>query len=135
MGALADPARPVRPATGFLLDEMLPARCVALLARRGLSAAAVVTDPALSGRPDAEVFEHARAEGLCLVTANIKDFVALDAAARARGESHAGLLLVAARTLPHGPRLADSLSRPLARAHREGTLPGRGEVGFLSLAR
>ena len=63
-----------------------------------------VADLALVGLPDDQVLAYATAEGRALVTANIKDFVPLDARYRAAGQSHAGLILVSTKTFPqtHG---------------------------------
>jgi hypothetical protein len=61
---------------------------------------AVVADRALVSLPDDQILAHAAATGRALVTANIKDFMPLDGQYRAAGQSHAGLILVPAKTFP-----------------------------------
>jgi hypothetical protein len=49
----------------------------------------VVATPELASLPDDEILAHATASGRALVTANIKDFLALAARDRLAGRSHA----------------------------------------------
>ena len=84
----------------LLLDEMLSGQIVAQLQARGQDVLAVVTDPDLVSASDEEVLAFATAQGRCLVTANLRDFVALAAAWSSRGRSHAGLIYVVTRVFP-----------------------------------
>ena len=59
---------------------------------------AVVAGPALPALPDDQILAHATATGRALATANIKDFMPLDAQYRAAGQAHAGLIFTAAIT-------------------------------------
>src|ERR1035438_7426204 len=93
------------PATGrvahvshpLLLDEMFSGTIAEELRAKGHDAQAVVTDPALVSLPADQVLARAAA-GRALVTANIKDFMPLDAQYRAVGQTHAGLILVSTKT-------------------------------------
>ena len=84
----------------LLLDEMLSDDIARQLRTKGYDVISVVSDPALAGLLDDQVLAHATAEGRALVTVNIKDFVPLDTRYRAAGQSHAGLILVSAKTFP-----------------------------------
>ena len=84
----------------LLLDEMFSGRIAEQLRAKGHDVLAVVADPALVGLPDDQILSLAAAAGRALVTANIKDFIALDARYRATGQAHAGLVLVSAKTFP-----------------------------------
>jgi hypothetical protein len=70
------------------------------LCAKGHDVLAVVADPALAGLPDDQILAIATAAGRALVTANIKDFMPLDARYRAANQVHAGLILVSAKTFP-----------------------------------
>jgi hypothetical protein len=67
---------------------------------KGHDVLAVVDDPALAGSADEQILAHAAATGRALVTANIRDFMPLDARYRAASQAHAGLILVSAKTFP-----------------------------------
>ncbi len=82
----------------ILLDEMFSGTIAEELRAKGHDAQAVVTDPTLISLPDDQVLARAAAAGRALVTANIKDFMPLDAQYRAAGQTHAGLILVSAKT-------------------------------------
>jgi Domain of unknown function (DUF5615) len=84
----------------LLLDEMLSDTMALQLRAKGHDAQAVVADPALVALPDDQILAHATSARRALVTANIKDFIPLDAAYRAAGHDHAGLILVSAKTFP-----------------------------------
>jgi Domain of unknown function (DUF5615) len=84
----------------LLLDEMFSGIIAEQLRAKGHDALAVVADPALAGLADDQILAHATAVRRALVTANIKDFVPLDARYRAASQAHAGLILVSARTFP-----------------------------------
>jgi hypothetical protein len=86
--------------SSLLLDEMFSASNAEQLCRKGHDVRALVADPALLGLPDDQVLAHATAYERALVTANIKDFVPLDAQYRAAGRAHFGLVLVSAKAFP-----------------------------------
>jgi hypothetical protein len=86
--------------TSLLLDEMFSGRIAEQPRAKGHDVIAVVSDPALLGLPDDRVLAHATDTGRALVTANIKDFMPLDARYRAASQIHAGLILVSAKTFP-----------------------------------
>jgi hypothetical protein len=58
------------------------------LRAKGHDAQAVVTDPVLISLPDDQILARAAAAGRALVTANIKDFMPLDAQHRAAGRAY-----------------------------------------------
>jgi hypothetical protein len=58
-------------------------------------------------------FSEAAAGGRALVTANIKDFVPLDAQYKAAGRQHAGLVLVSTKTFPRDRTLLSGLTDAL----------------------
>jgi hypothetical protein len=84
----------------LLLDEMFSGVIAEQLRAKGHDVLAVVTAPALIGLPDDQILAHATATGRALVTANIKDFMPLDARYRAASQTHAGLIVVSAKTFP-----------------------------------
>lgn len=84
----------------LLLDEMFSDTIAQQLRAKGHDAQTVVADPALVSLPDDQILAHATAARRALVTANIKDFMPLDAAYRAAGHDHAGLILVSTKTFP-----------------------------------
>ena len=84
----------------LLLDEMFSGLIAEQLGAAGHDVLAVVTDPALASLPDDQVLAHATTTGRALVTANIKDFIPLDARYRAANHNHAGLILVSSETFP-----------------------------------
>jgi hypothetical protein len=86
----------------LLLDEMFSDTIAQQLCAKGHDAQAVVADPALVSLPDDQILAHATAARRAFATANIKDFMPLDAAYRAAGHDHAGLILVSTKTFPQG---------------------------------
>jgi Domain of unknown function (DUF5615) len=87
-------------AARLLLDEMFPRDMADQLNAKGHDVRAVVADPEFMGLADADVLIGATEAGRALVTANIKDFMPLDARYRASGRSHAGLVMVSSKTFP-----------------------------------
>jgi predicted nuclease of predicted toxin-antitoxin system len=77
-----------------LLDEQLSPRIAELLRDRGHDVQAVVDRRDLAGRSDRAILEVAAAEERAVITNNVKDFRPLAAERLARGESHAGLILL-----------------------------------------
>src|SRR5215471_16452526 len=84
----------------LLLDEMFSDSIAARLRAKHHDVLAVVADPALAGIPDDQILAHAAANGRALVTANIRDFMPLNSQYSTSGTSHAGLILVSAKTFP-----------------------------------
>jgi hypothetical protein len=84
----------------LLLDEMFSGTIAEQLRAKGHDALAVAADSALTGLPDDEILAHAADTGRALVTANIKDFIPIDARYRAASQTHAGLILVSTKTFP-----------------------------------
>ena len=84
----------------LLLDEMFPRAMADQLNAKGHDVRAVVADPEFAGLPDEDVLIGATEAGRALVTANIKDFMPIDARYRAASRSHAGLVMVSSKTFP-----------------------------------
>ena len=76
----------------FLLDAMITAELVDLLARRGVEAEAIDGVPELLGLRDPDVIDRARERDQVIVTLNRDDFCRLGRAAVARGEGHCGIV-------------------------------------------
>ena len=70
---------------------------------------AVVDDAALTSLPDEEILVAATTAGRAVVTANIKDFVPLDAGYKAAQRRHAGLVLISSKTFPQDRSLKGAL--------------------------
>ena len=98
----------------LLLDEMFTDDIAQQLRTKGCDIISVVTDPALVGLPDDQILAYATAEGRALVTANVKDFVPLDARYRAADQSHAGLILVSTKTFPQNRGFPSAVTTALA---------------------
>ena len=90
----------VEAATRLLLDEMFPGAMADQLNAKGHAVRAVVADPNFIGLPDEEILIGATEAGRALVTANIKDFMPIDARYRATNRAHAGLIMVSTKTFP-----------------------------------
>jgi hypothetical protein len=84
----------------LLLDEMFPRAMADQLNTMGHDVRAVVAGPEFVGLPDEDVLIGATEAGRALVTANIKDFMPIDARYRASSRSHAGLVMVRSKTFP-----------------------------------
>jgi predicted nuclease of predicted toxin-antitoxin system len=105
-----------------LLDEQLSPRIAALLRDGGHDVQAVVDRRDLAGRSDRVILEVAAAENRAVITNNVKDFRPLAAERLARGESHAGLILLpSTRTRTRGAveRLANAIEQ-IFREHPDG---------------
>jgi predicted nuclease of predicted toxin-antitoxin system len=105
-----------------LLDEQLSPRIAELLRHRSHDVEAVVDRRDLAGRSDRVILEVAVEEERAVITNNVKDFRPLAAERLARGESHAGLILLPARrtrTRAAVEMLADSVDQ-IVRAHPDG---------------
>jgi len=77
-----------------LLDEQLSPRIAELLRNRSHDVHAVADRSDLAGQNDRAILEAATAEGRAVITNNVKDFRPLAAEYLARGELHAGLILL-----------------------------------------
>ena len=105
-----------------LLDDQLSPRIAELLRGRGHDAQAVVDRRDLAGRSDRVILEVAATEERVVITNNVKDFRPLAAERLARGESHAGLILLpSTRTRSRGAVeiLANAIAQIL-RKHPDG---------------
>ena len=100
--------------TSLLLDEMFSVAIAEQLRAKGHDVIAVVTDPALVGLSDDQILAHATDTGRALVTANIKDFVPLDARYRAASQTHAGLILVSTKTFPQDRTFTAAITSALS---------------------
>jgi hypothetical protein len=87
----------------LVLDEMFSDVIARQLRAQGHDVLTVVADPALVSLPDDQILAHAASAEQALVTASINDFMPLDGQYRAAGQSHAGLILVPAKTFPQDP--------------------------------
>jgi hypothetical protein len=97
----------------LLLDEMFSDDIAQQLRAKGHDVTSVAADPALVGLPDEQVLACATTQGRTLVTANVKDFVPLDGRYRAAGQSHAGLILVSAKTVPQNRGFTTAITTAL----------------------
>ena len=107
----------------LLLDEMFCDTIAQQLRTKGHDVLAVVADPSLISLPDDQILSRAAATGRALVTANIKDFIPLDAQYRAAGPAHAGLILVSAKTFPQNRSYTSAVTSALA-----ALLDERGQI-------
>lgn len=90
---------------------------------------AVVADPDFIGLPDEEILVGATEAGRALVTANIKDFMPIDARYRAANRSHAGLVMVSAKTFPQNRGYVTAVASALdALLGQDGRIPAGGIV-------
>jgi hypothetical protein len=81
--------------------------------------------------PDDQILSRAAATGRALVTANIKDFMPLDAQYRAAGQAHAGLILVSAKTFPQNQTYTTAVTSALAALLDQPEQIQAGQVTFL----
>ena len=116
----------------LLLDEMFSDEIARQLRTKGYDVISVVDDPALAGLPDDQVLAYATAEGRALVTANIKDFVPLDARYRAADQSHAGLILASTKTFPQNRGFPSAITTALATLLSGTAKVQSGQVLFLT---
>jgi hypothetical protein len=116
----------------LLLDEMFADTIAQQLRAKGHDALAVVADPSLISLPDDQILARAAATGRALVTANIKDFMPLDAQYRAAEQTHAGLILVAAKTFPQNRSYTSAVTSALAALLDRPRQIQAGQVTFLA---
>jgi len=112
----------------LLLDEMLSGAIAEQLRAKGHDALAVVDDPALISLPDDQILAHASTAGRALVTANIKDFVPLDAQYRAAGQAHAGLVLISTKAFAQDRSFTAAITSALIALLDE---PGHLQAGLV----
>ena len=116
----------------LLLDEMFSDDIAQRLRAKGYDVISVVADRALVGLPDDQALAYATTEVRALVTANIKDFVPLDARYRAAGQSQAGLILVSAKTFPQNRSFPAAITTDLVTLLRGTSKIQSGRVLFLT---
>ena len=118
----------------LLLDEMLSGSIAEQLRAKGHDVQAAVANPEFIGLPDEEILVGATEAGRALVTANIKDFVPLDARFRASSRSHAGLILLSSRTFPQSRGYLPAVASALHSLLESGTASVEGRIVFLPRA-
>ncbi len=116
----------------LLLDEMLSGAIAGQLRAKGHDIVAVVEDPALTGLADDQILAHATAAGRVLVTANIKDFMPLDARYRSASQAHAGLILVSTKTFPQDRSFTAAITSALSALLDHPHAIQAGQVLFLA---
>ena len=114
----------------LLLDEMFSGLIAEQLRAAGHDVLAVVTDQALVTLPDDQILAYATATGRALVTANIKDFMPLDARNQAASQTHAGLILVSSKTFPQDRAYTAAITKALAALLDQPTQIHPGQVLF-----
>jgi hypothetical protein len=115
----------------LLLDEMFPAAMAEQLCAKGHDVRAVVANPAVVGLPDEAVLIGAAEAARALVTANIKDFMPIDARYRATGRTHAGLIMVSTKTFPQNRGYVAAVTTALNSLLTSGLTGLSGRVAFL----
>ena len=116
----------------LVLDEMFTDDIAQQLRTKGHDVISVIADPALVGLADDQILAYATTEGRALVTANIKDFVPLDARYRAAGQSHAGLILVSTKTFPQNRGFPSAVTTAVAALLSGAAKIQSGQVLFLT---
>jgi uncharacterized protein DUF5615 len=107
----------------LLLDEMFSNAIAEQLRTKGHDVISVVANPALVALPDEQILAHAATDGRALVTANIKDFMPLDARYRAAGQVHHGLILVSTKAFPQNRSFTAAIATAL-----EALLTGANKI-------
>ena len=115
----------------LLLDEMSSGVIAEQLRAKGHDVLAVMDDLALTGLADEQILAHATMTGRALVTANIKDFMPVDARYRAAGQTHAGLILVSAKTFPQDRTFTAAITSALSALLDQPNPAQPGQVLFL----
>jgi hypothetical protein len=115
----------------LLLDEMFSGAITGQLRAKGHDVLAVVADPALVALPDEQILARAASTGRALVTANIKDFIPLDARYRVASQAHAGLILVSAKTFSQDRSYTAAVTSALSALLDQSPQQQPGQVTFL----
>jgi hypothetical protein len=115
----------------LLLDEMFSDDIAAQLRKRSHDVLAVDANPGLVARPDDRILAEAATGGRALVTANVKDFIPLDAQYKTAGRQHAGLILVSTKTFPPDRSFTGAITDALAAILSTPTGIGPDRVVFL----
>jgi hypothetical protein len=115
----------------LLLDEMFPEATADQLRAKGHDVRAVVATSAFAGLPDEEILIGAAEAGRALVTANIKDFMPIDARYRATGRTHAGLILVSTKTFPQNRTYIGAVTTALNSLLASALEGSEGRIVFL----
>lgn len=110
---------------------MFPGTIAEHLRAKGHDVLAVVADPALVALPDEQILAHATSTGRALVTANIKDFIPLDARYRAASQEHAGLILISAKAFPQDRSYTAAVTGALSSLLDQPAQRQPGQVTFL----
>ena len=116
----------------LLLDEMFSDTIAQQLRARGHDVISVVAHAALVALPDDQILAYATTEGRALVTANIKDIIALDGRYRTAGQDHPGLILVSTKTFPHNRSLTTAITAALEALLGGSNKIQPGQVVFLA---
>jgi predicted nuclease of predicted toxin-antitoxin system len=100
----------------LLLDEMYPAAVAEALRDRGFDVVAAQEDNDLRELADESLFATARESNRVLVTENVKDLAPIEAATRAAGQTHPGLIFTSNRSFPrHRQHLIGAMVAALER--------------------
>jgi hypothetical protein len=119
----------------LLLDEMFPQAMADQLNAKGHDVRAVVANPEFLGLPDEDILIGATEAGRALVTANIKDFMPIDARYRAANRVHTGLIMVSSKTFPQNRAYVIAITTALdALLATDGGIQAGGVV-FLARSR
>jgi hypothetical protein len=113
---------------------MFPKAMADQLCAKGHDVRAVVASPEFIGLPDDEIIVGATEAGRALVTANIKDFMPIDARYRATHRTHAGLVMVSTKTFPQNRNYVTAITSALnLLLARDGAIVAGGVI-FLARA-
>lgn len=116
----------------LLLDEMFSGAIPEQLRAKGHYVIAVVADPTLVGLSDDQILAHATDTKRALVTANIKDFIPLDARYRTASQNHPGLILVSTKTFPQDRNFTAAITSALSALLDQPDQVQPGQVAFLT---
>lgn len=118
-------------AVSLLLDEMFGAAIAIQLRERGHDVLAVVEVPALVSSPDEDLLAAATAQDRCIVTANVRDFTALNAQWARVGRTHAGIVHVVTSAFPQNRSYVGALVTALDSMLRADDAPTADGQFFL----
>lgn len=108
---------------------MFPQAMAEQLNGKGHDVRAVVATPEFVGLPDEDILIGAAEAGRALVTANIKDFMPIDARYRATNRAHAGLVLVSTKTFPQNRTYVTAVTSALDALLAAGGDKGEDDKG------